>query len=57
MGTVVTAIVSGILFLGGFALFAIAFEVTAFMPVIFFLGILAIALSIIIPAHLLPAID
>jgi hypothetical protein len=57
LSTLLTSIVSAVLFLGGLALIVLAFEATAFMASLFFAGILAISLAIIIPLHLLPAVD
>ncbi|MGK2855031.1 MAG: hypothetical protein ACSLE3_13180 [Microbacteriaceae bacterium] len=56
MSNVVTAIIAGILFVGGFWLFGLAFTVTSNMLLIFFAGVLLVALALMIPLQLLERI-
>ncbi|WP_022882748.1 hypothetical protein [Gryllotalpicola ginsengisoli] len=49
--TVIKLVIAGIFFVGGFVLFAIAPEVQGVESLLFFCGILAIALSFALPIH------
>lgn len=56
MSNVFTAIITGILFVGGLWLFGLAFTVTSNMLLIFFAGVLLVALALMIPLQLLEKI-
>ncbi|GAA1743388.1 hypothetical protein [Microbacterium paludicola] len=44
-------IISLLLFLGGFALFAVAFMIDFLQPVVFAAGIIAVCLAMALPMH------
>ncbi|MBF4617826.1 hypothetical protein ITJ44_07025 [Clavibacter sp. VKM Ac-2873] len=54
---IVAFIIAFALFLGGMALFAFAFYIDGFELLAFFAGILCVAASIAIPAHVLKRTD
>ena len=56
MSNVVTAIIAGILFVGGFWLFGLAFTVTSNMLLIFLAGVLLVTFALMIPFHFLEKI-
>jgi hypothetical protein len=57
MKTGIALVISFALFLGGLLLMGIAVELPAWQALVFFLGIIGVALSFAIPIHLLPALD
>ncbi len=56
MSNAFTAIITGILFLGGLWLFALAFTVTSNMLLVFFAGVLLVTVALMIPLQLLEKI-
>jgi hypothetical protein len=54
---IVAFIIAFALFLGGMALFVVAFSVEGFELLTFFAGILLVSASIAIPAHVLKRTD
>lgn len=50
--TVIKLVIAGILFVGGFVLFAVAPEVAGWQAEVFFGGIIAIAIAFILPMTL-----
>ncbi|WP_431277942.1 hypothetical protein [Leifsonia poae] len=57
MKTGIALIISFVLFLGGLLLMGIAVELPAWQALVFFSGIVAVALSFAIPIHVLPLFD
>jgi hypothetical protein len=57
MKTGIALIISLALFLGGLLLMGIAIELPAWQALVFFAGIVAVALSFAIPIHVLPLFD
>ncbi len=57
MKTGISVVVCIALFVGGIILFGVAPTLTAWQGVVFFCGILCVALALAIPVHLLPQLD
>ncbi|MFF1878425.1 hypothetical protein [Leifsonia sp. NPDC058230] len=57
MKTGIALVISLVLFLGGLYLMGLAVELPAWQALVFFSGIIAVALSFAIPIHVLPAFD
>ncbi len=57
MRTGIAVIISFVLFLGGIVVLGYATTLPAWQGLVFFGGIVCIALSIAIPVHLLPKLD
>ena len=57
MRTGIAVIISFVLFLGGIVVLGYATTLPAWQGLVFFGGIVSIALSIAIPVHLLPKLD